>query len=170
MTRTQSTVKPVPLEWVEKLFDRFTALYGAQLVAAMWQGANLADVQNVWCAELGKLSPEQMRAGVHSLSDAFPKPPTLPQLMAHCRAARVQQTDAAQLTDQRRADATQQAGNMQRLRAALAPLQDSPRRAGSAWAWRILERGKSASGLPLPSEVVRCAEDAIKNHARKGDQ
>ena len=92
-------------------------------------------------------------------------------IVAHCRAARVQQTtNAPQLTDARRADATQQAANMQRLRDALKPLQGMPRRAGSAWAWAVLERGTGRSGQPLTPEIIRCAEDAIKNHARKGDE
>lgn len=165
MTPSQSTFKPVPIDWVQKLFDRMTALYGPRLMADVWHGVKLEEVHSIWAAELGKLSSAQLGAGVQTLADAFQRPPTLPQLMAHCRTARQQQqATAPQLTDQRRADPKQYAANMERVKDAAKPKRPN----GVAWAWRLLERGTGASGQALTPEVIRVAESAIERYGRKG--
>jgi hypothetical protein len=86
----------VPESWIDSLFDKMGAYYGSRFVD-MWGAQKLEDVREVWGVELRKLSPEQLRAGVHSLDTAFPFPPTLPQFMAHCRQAR-RSVPASQLT------------------------------------------------------------------------
>lgn len=157
----------VPEAWIDNLFSKFNALYGARFVD-FWGSAPIAEVRKQWGVELRKLSPEQLRAGVATLTDAFPSVPNCGQFLAHCRNARRERVDnAAQLTDQRRADPSQYAGNMQRLKAATRPLNAS-RSGGVAWAWALLERGTGRSGQALTPEVIRCAEDAIKNHAARG--
>lgn len=168
MTRTPSTAKPVPLEWVQALFDRMGAIYGPRAVAQLWDGANIADVQAVWANELGKLSNSQLGAGVASMADAFKRPPNLGELMAHCRAARAQQhADAPQLTDQRRADPATQREGVARVQAAVEPLaRRKAVRSGSQWAHDLLKRGTGRSGQPLTPEVIRVAKDAIRNHGR----
>jgi hypothetical protein len=168
MTRSPSMFKPVPLEWVEKLFDRMTAIYGPRAVADLWDGADLSDVHAVWAVELGKLSAAQLGAGVQTMAETFKRPPNLGELMAHCRAARVQPASNPQLTDNRRADPATQREGMAKFRAAVAPLANRRVNPGSAWAHRLLQRGTSASGGALPPEVVRIAKDAIRNHSRKG--
>ena len=168
MTLSRSTCEPVPLEWVQKLFDRMAIMYGSRVVADFWVGLDLAEVKAAWAVELGKLTPEQLGAGVRTMGNAFAKrPPSLPELMAHCRAARPHVTDAPQLTDQTRADPETQRSGMERFREAVRPLA-MPRNPGSAWAHRLLERGTSRSGGALPAEVRRVAEGAIANHARRG--
>jgi hypothetical protein len=147
----------VPESWIDSLFDKMGAYYGSRFVD-MWGAQKLEDVREVWGVELRKLSPEQLRAGVHSLDTAFPFPPTLPQFMAHCRQAR-RSVPASQLTDQRRADPARYAANMEKVVNAAKPRAPS----GVQWAIDLLKRGTSRSGSPLPAEVRRIAEGAIKN-------
>jgi hypothetical protein len=153
----------VPEAWIDSLFTKFNTLYGARFVD-FWGVVPFEEVRRAWGVELRKLSPEQLRAGVATLTDAFPNVPNCAQFLAHCRSARRGALDnAAQLTDQRRADPAQYAEQMARVKAA-----QHKQPGGVAWAWRLLERGKSASGGGLPPEVIRCAEDAIRNHAARG--
>jgi hypothetical protein len=168
MTLTPSTPKAVPLEWVQRLFDRMTALYGVRLVADTWQGTNIDDVQAVWAVELAKLTLEQLGAGVQTMANAFPLPPTLPQLLAHCRAARPPRTNDAQLTDQRRADPATQREGMQRFRDAVKPLAMGRSNPGSKWARDLLARGTGPYGATLTPEVRRVAERAVAHHATRG--
>lgn len=172
-TPTQSTpngdwpADAVPREWVDSLFAKMATRYGGR-VADMWRGLDGEEVRKAWGVEMAKLSPEQLREGVRTLADAFQQPPNVGQFLAHCRAARQAQTAraVAALTDQRRADVTTQREGMDRLRRELAPL-NAPRGVGVDWAIRLLERGTSASGAPLPSEVVRVARTAIANKTGK---
>jgi hypothetical protein len=53
---------------------------------------------------------------------------------------------------------------MAKMRAIMAPLMQ-PREITAEWAYTVLMRGESASGKPLPYEVVRCASDAITSSA-----
>ncbi|MBU9404031.1 hypothetical protein KTE13_30300, partial [Burkholderia multivorans] len=130
----------------------------------MWNGTNVLEVQKAWAVELGKLSREQLKAGSDNLT-ALPKPPTLPEFVALCRQARFEQaaSSAPQLTDQKRADRATVESNLGTIRRVQ---QRSMRREPTAeWAFKLLMRGKSASGAALPSEVVRCARDAIVSSA-----
>jgi hypothetical protein len=147
----------VPESWIDSLFAKLSAFYGSRFADA-WRDTNLDEVREVWGLELRKLSPEQLRAGVHTLDTAFPYPPTLPQFMQHCRQAR-RASSGAQLTDQRRADPAQYAVNMEKVVQAAKPRAPS----GVQWAIDLLKRGKSRSGSPLPAEVRRVAEGAVKN-------
>lgn len=166
-TLSQSTPNPwpsnaVPEAWVTALFEKMATTYGTRF-ADLWRGLDFEAIRREWGVEMKKLSPEQLRAGVHTLADGCLDAPTLPRFMAHCRQAR-RMSVAGELTDQRRADPTKYAANMERVRTAARPKQPG----GVAWAWALLERGKSRSGGALPSEVIRVAEGAIANYAARG--
>lgn len=75
----------VPLSWVEKLFERLSAYYGARF-ADMWRGCDLNGVKQVWATELGSYSREEIARGVASCSTRD-WPPTLPEFLKLCRPA-----------------------------------------------------------------------------------
>lgn len=153
----------VPEAWVDSLFAKMATHYGSRF-ADLWRGADFDAVRRDWGVELRKLSPEQLRAGVHSLADGCVDAPTLPRFMAHCRQARRDTFNEPQLTDNRRSDPRQYAANMARVREAAKPKAPS----GVAWAHSLLQRGKCASGRALTPEVIRVAEGAIANYAARG--
>lgn len=83
-TATTSTFKPVPLEWVEKLFEAMTACYGVRFLD-MWRGVDMDSVKAKWATELGKLTFDELRRG-HAALMQRDTPPSLPQFVKLCRA------------------------------------------------------------------------------------
>lgn len=157
-------VNAIPRRWIEALFAKMSAFYGARF-ADLWRGTNILEVQKAWAIELGKLSSAQMKAGSDSLT-AFPKPPTLPEFIAHCRQARAEAvaSTVAKLEDLPKISAEEAESNLKRLREPLATLA-RPKEPTAEWAFKLVMQGKSASGKPLPFSVANCATDAITSEA-----
>ncbi|MBU9604436.1 hypothetical protein [Burkholderia multivorans] len=153
----------LPQHWVEALFSKMAAFYGSRF-ASMWNGVNVSEVQRAWAIELGKLSRDQLKAGSDNLT-ALPKPPTLPEFVALCRQARSEQaaSTAPRIADERPADRATVEANLGAIRRVQERVMR--REPTAEWAFKLLMRGKSASGAALPSEVVRCARDAIVSSA-----
>ncbi|MBR7998287.1 hypothetical protein [Burkholderia vietnamiensis] len=153
----------LPQHWVEALFSKMAAFYGSRF-ASMWNGVNVVEVQRAWAIELGKLSRDQLKAGSDNLT-ALPKPPTLPEFVALCRQARSEQAASTtpRLADERPADRATVEANLGAIRRAQERVMR--REPTAEWAFKLLMRGKSAGGAALPSEVVRCARDAIVSGA-----
>jgi hypothetical protein len=80
---TSSISNPVPLSWVEKLFERMAALYGSKFME-MWRGTDLNAVKAVWAAEMGKVSSRELKRGYEALH-ASEWPPSLPQFLKMCK-------------------------------------------------------------------------------------
>ncbi|WP_176317887.1 hypothetical protein [Burkholderia vietnamiensis] len=153
----------LPQHWVEALFSKMAAFYGSRF-ASMWNGVNVVEVQRAWAIELGKLSRDQLKAGSDNLT-ALPKPPTLPEFVSLCRQARSEQAASTtpRLADERPADRATVEANLGAIRRVQERVMR--REPTAEWAFKLLMRGKSASGAALPSEVVRCARDAIVSSA-----
>lgn len=62
-----------------------SAFYGARF-ADMWRGCDLAGIKQVWAAELGDYSREEIARGVASCRTRD-WPPTLPEFLKLCRPA-----------------------------------------------------------------------------------
>lgn len=153
----------LPQHWVEALFSKMAAFYGSRF-ASMWNGVNVVEVQRAWAIELGKLSRDQLKAGSDNLT-ALPKPPTLPEFVSLCRQARSEQAASTtlRLADERPADRATVEANLGAIRRVQERVMR--REPTAEWAFKLLMRGKSASGAALPSEVMRCARDAIVSSA-----
>ncbi|MDN7795859.1 hypothetical protein [Burkholderia vietnamiensis] len=153
----------LPQHWVEALFSKMAAFYGSRF-ASMWNGVNVSEVQRAWAIELGKLSRDQLKAGSDNLT-ALPKPPTLPEFVSLCRQARSEQAASTtpRLADERPADRATVEANLGAIRRVQERVMR--REPTAEWAFKLLMRGKSAGGAALPSEVVRCARDAIVSSA-----
>lgn len=84
---TSVTLQPkssaLPEPWIERLFMRFSAMYGAKFADA-WRGCNIADVKAVWGEALGGYSREELSAGVAKCLQRD-WPPTLPEFLKLCR-------------------------------------------------------------------------------------
>lgn len=155
----------IPQRWVEALFEKMTAFYGARF-ADLWRGADVAIVKRAWGIELAKLSSQQMKAGSENLAQ-IGKAPTLPEFIAHCRQCRVEAvaSEQPQLEHMPSITPEQAAENIALLNRTLARMQQSP--PSAEWAFRLILRGTSRSGLPLPYSVAKCATDAITSSAGK---
>lgn len=157
----------VPRKWIEKLFSQMSAYWGSRFADA-WRGTELLDVQKAWGVQLQKLSGKEWNAGVKALiNQKFP--PTLPEFFALCKQSRLMEAASEaplQLTDDTRASAEVVEANLARMHQILAPLR-VPKEPTAEWAYKLLIRGTSASGKPLPFEVIRCASDAISSGAGK---
>lgn len=82
--------EPLPAAWVDRLFARFTAMYGSQKVGAMWADADREEVKGVWAQQLGRFEPPTIAAAIQSLIDSGdPWPPTLPGFVEACRIASI---------------------------------------------------------------------------------
>jgi hypothetical protein len=78
-----TSIRPAPVSWVEKLFDRMQSLYGNKFID-MWRDTNIDLVKHLWGEEMGKLSAEDLRRGYSSLM-ARDWPPTLPEFVKLCK-------------------------------------------------------------------------------------
>ncbi len=85
--QTIATSRPrssaLPDEWIERLFSRFEAMYGARFADA-WKGCDIANVKSFWAETLGSLSRAEISAGVAGCM-AREWPPTLPEFVKLCR-------------------------------------------------------------------------------------
>lgn len=156
-------VNAIPQRWVEALFEKFAANYGARF-ADLWRGSNIDAVKRNWGIELAKLSAAQMKAGSDNIA-ALLKAPTCPEFIAHCKQSRVESAaqEQPQLEHMPAITPEQAAENMTLLNRTLARMQQAP--ASAEWAFRLILRGTSASGKPLPFAVAKCATDAITSSA-----
>jgi hypothetical protein len=155
----------IPQKWVEVLFEKMTAFYGARF-ADLWRGADSNVVKRSWGIELAKLSGSQMKAGSDNLAQ-LGRAPTLPEFIAHCKQCRVEAAahEAPQIAHSPSITPEQAAENISLLNRTLARMQQAS--ASAEWAFRLILRGKSASGHSLPFAVAKCATDAITSSAGK---
>ena len=150
----------IPKHWIEALFSKMSANYGARF-ADMWRGTNPVEVQKVWALELGKLSAAQMKAGSDNLS-AFPKPPTLPEFVEHCKRMRLEvvASTAPQLEHVTKADQQVIDSNLKKIQTIA---RDLPMKsANKAWAHEMIKRGTARNGAPLTVEVLQSCKDVIE--------
>ncbi|CAK0749842.1 hypothetical protein CCP3SC15_1630007 [Gammaproteobacteria bacterium] len=75
--------QPLPDAWIERLFSRLTAFYGARF-ADMWRGVNSDEFRKVWAQELGGYTAEEIYRGIQACRTRD-WPPTLPEFLKLCR-------------------------------------------------------------------------------------
>lgn len=85
MLPTSSTSEPValPRQWMQRLFDRMAAMYGAKF-AEQWRSLDQATMLATWSQALAGYSAEEIRRGLDAclMRDW---PPTLPEFLKLCR-------------------------------------------------------------------------------------
>ena len=83
LATSQPKSSALPEEWIERLFARFEAMYGAKFADA-WKGCDLRNVKIVWAETLGSLSRDELSAGIAGCMTRE-WPPTLPEFVKLCR-------------------------------------------------------------------------------------
>lgn len=80
---------PLPESWVDRIFSRFTAMFGSQKVATMWAGVPVEEVKAVWAQALGTYDAATIGKAMQAVLDSGKEwPPTLPEFKALCRQFR----------------------------------------------------------------------------------
>ncbi len=85
LATSQPKSSALPEPWIERLFSRFEAMYGAKFADA-WKGCDLSNVKRVWSDALGGYSRDELAAGAAGCM-AKDWPPTLPEFLKLCRPA-----------------------------------------------------------------------------------
>ena len=71
--------------WVERLFGRLEALYGASFIR-QWENTNINEVKSVWAEKLGGFTAQQIGGAIKACDDRN-YPPNLPEFVDLCRQA-----------------------------------------------------------------------------------
>lgn len=81
----------LPLSWIETLFARFSAAWGAQKIGAMFPADSHDDVKSLWADQLGRFEPETLRHALQAAIDTGKEwPPSLPEFVAVCQRSAVE--------------------------------------------------------------------------------
>lgn len=83
MNQLSTSIEPLPMAWIEKLFEKMISIYGNKFLD-MWRDIDLQSVKVTWAQELGKLSRDEIAKGANALLKQE-WPPTLPQFIKLCR-------------------------------------------------------------------------------------
>lgn len=99
---TSSTSRQPPLraDWIERLFERMSGLYGARFADA-WRGVDPERVKRTWAEELAGFSGDEIARGVTALKTRD-WPPTLPEFAKLCRPPSDPRADWAEACEQMR--------------------------------------------------------------------
>ena len=82
-----SNYQPLPEEAINRLFDRLTAVYGAQKMSSMWTGASVEEVKRTWGRTLSKFPRPALKAAADAVGEECGAwPPTLTEFVALVRS------------------------------------------------------------------------------------
>jgi hypothetical protein len=96
---------------IGRLFDRMTAVWGAQKMSSMWTGSNTEEVARTWARTLSRFSPQALRAAADAMGDECGAwPPTLTEFVALVRSKVPAPEHRPALPVPKRTDAEVQAG------------------------------------------------------------
>lgn len=86
MTERRGYLDPLPMQWIDKIFERLTVRYGTAF-AARYAGLELLAVRNDWADQLAgyQANPKAIAFALDSLP--ADKPPTATQFRDLCRLA-----------------------------------------------------------------------------------
>lgn len=146
----------LPMSWIETLFARFAAAWGAQKIGAMFPADSHDAVKAMWANQLGRFEAETLRHALQACLDSGREwPPTLPEFVATCQRSAIERRahqPAAMLPMPKAAqEVTERA-----IRAAADSV--AIRRPSKEWARKIIgrhERGEHVSRVGL--ELARRA-------------
>jgi hypothetical protein len=140
----------LPSEWIDRLFARFGAMYGAQW-AEKWRGFDIEEVKATWAEDLDGVTGEQLRKALDHVKANCAFPPSLPEFLGVCRQFRPKPQNVAYLPAPR--------GELPD-NAVMRKVKDAsigePRRSGREWARKIL-----ANPTAYPWISKQFAEEAL---------
>ena len=72
---------------IGRLFDRMSAVWGAQKMSSMWTGASPDEVRRTWARTLSRYPPQALRAAADAMGDECGQwPPTLTEFVTLVRS------------------------------------------------------------------------------------
>jgi hypothetical protein len=148
----------LPLGAVERILALMSATYGSRF-ASLWSGTDPIQMKKVWGVELAKLSDEQRKAGISSLT-ALAKAPTLPEFIAFCKQTRLEQAafQTPRLEHVTPADQKVIDANLAQIRRFSKPKRMS---GNPGWAYDFMIRGAALNAQPTSFEVAKSCREAI---------
>lgn len=84
-TTQSETSRVLPSGWVDRLFERFAAMYGKHWFD-QWAQTPMDDVKAVWAEDLAGMSGEQIRKALDHCKANNKFPPTCPEFAGLCKA------------------------------------------------------------------------------------
>jgi hypothetical protein len=154
----------LPLSWIETLFARFAAAWGAQKIGAMFPADSHDAVKAMWANQLGRFEAETLRHALQSCIDSGREwPPTLPEFVAACQRSAIERRAHAPAVALPLPQSTTDVAVKAISEAAAAFKRRGPSR---AWADRILARHAAGEHVPMVSlEMASRAKGAPKESA-----
>lgn len=144
-----SQPQSLPPAWVDRIFGRFSAVWGAQKLGAMYPAESQGEVRRVWGEQLARFSGDTIGRAIQQQIDAGREwPPSLSEFVECCRltaVARAQHQPAVALPApeiDREATAVDREIAQQLVRAV------NPK-TGREWAAKILARADTGEQIPF---------------------
>lgn len=78
--------KALPSAWVERLFARFSTMYGSKL-ASLWEGSDIDAVKADWAHDLRMFGGSQILWAIEQCKETHKFPPTSPEFYILCKQA-----------------------------------------------------------------------------------
>lgn len=150
--------EPLPAAWVERIFSRFSAVWGVQKIGAMFPPESHDEVRSVWAEQLGRYSGQTIGAALQAVVDSGAAwPPTLPEFLEACRRSSLERVAHAPAVMLPRPTPNQQLAQAAIAKAAQSV---SAVRPGREWAHKLLARHES--GERLSNMQLRMARAAVE--------
>jgi len=108
---------------IGRLFDRMSAVWGAQKMSSMWTGASPEEVRRTWARTLSRYPPQALRMAADAMGDECGQwPPTLTEFVALVRSkvAAPEHRPALPVPKRSEAEIAEGAEQMRKIRALLA--------------------------------------------------
>lgn len=154
----------LPLSWIETLFARFSAAWGAQKIGAMFPTDSHDAVKAMWANQLGRFEAETLRHALQSCIDSGREwPPTLPEFVAACQRSAIERRAHAPAIALPLPQATPEVAAKAISEAAAAFKRRGPSR---AWADKILARHAAGEQVSMAAlDMANRAKGAPKEAA-----
>jgi hypothetical protein len=154
----------LPSHAIDRLWERFTAIYGSQKVATAWGGVTNAERDLVWGEALSRYPLQAIGDAVRDLAEnGTGWPPTLPEFVAMVREAMPRPEHQRALPPPARTTHEIAAG-AELARKAVAAVADTTSADPARWAYAVLERVDRKESVPAAG--VTCALQALRNLGR----
>jgi len=156
---------------VERLFARFSAMYGDAAMHRMWGQQDPAAVQRIWAAAVARIGLQRIAAGLRHLEDTGSTfPPALGEFVGACKAATVPPEHRPLAIPHSRTQEEIAAGRELAERIATQVRATPVARDPSAWARRILQRHADGDTTLSHAAIAtaKAALEALRVAAQEG--
>lgn len=151
----------LPHAWVDRLFAKFTATFGAQKVGAMFPPETHDEVRSLWAEQLARFEPDTLRAAFQATIDSGHEwPPSLAEFVASCQRSAVERRQHAPAVLLQMPRSSPEVANRHVKAAASALASKKPSR---EWASRLLARHEAGEHFSI--SVLNMARAGARDEA-----